>query len=84
MFLFLSGMLSSAERWNPGKRLVKVLIPYVIWTFIYVLIGNIKNPFNIPRAFFISLVTAGATAVMYYVFVYCELTLLIPVIDKDS
>ncbi|WP_031472640.1 acyltransferase family protein [[Clostridium] aminophilum] len=29
-FLFLSGMLSNADRWNPMKRIKKVAIPYVI------------------------------------------------------
>ncbi len=82
MFLFLSGILSSAERWNPKKRILKVAIPYVLWTIIYVVISNAKNPTNIPVAFIKNLITAGSAAVMYYVFVYCEFTLLIPIIDK--
>lgn len=82
LFLFLSGMLSSAERWNPKKRILKIAIPYVIWTLVYVIIGNFKNPTNIPIAYVKNLITARSAAVMYYVFVYCELTLLIPLIDK--
>lgn len=82
MFLFLSGMLSNANKWNPKKRITKVAIPYVIWTLIYVIIRNVKNPANIPLSFIKNLITAGAAAVMYYVFVYCEFTLLIPIIDK--
>ena len=82
MFLFLSGLLSSMERWNPKKRILKVIIPYIIWTFIYVLIGNINNPEQIPIAYIESLITAKSAAVMYYVFVYCEFTLLTPLIDK--
>ncbi len=82
MFLFLSGLLSGAGRWNPRKRILKVIIPYIIWTFIYVLIKNIKNPAQIPIAYIINLITAESAAVMYYVFVYCEFTLLIPLIDK--
>ncbi len=81
-FLFLSGMLSSAERWNPKKRILKIGIPYVIWTFVYVIIGNFRSPASIPVSFVKNLITAGSAAVMYYVFVYCELTLLIPLIDK--
>ncbi len=34
LFLFLSGLLTSKDRWNPQKRITKVIIPYVIWTFI--------------------------------------------------
>ena len=74
MFLFLSGMLSCVERWNPKKRILKVVIPYVIWTFVYVLIGNFKNPSELPGAYIKNLITAGSAAVMYYV--------LIPLIDK--
>lgn len=82
LFLFLSGMLSSAERWNPKKRILKIAIPYVIWTLVYVIIGNFKNLTNIPIAYVKNLITARSAAVMYYVFVYCESTLLIPLIDK--
>ena len=38
LFLFLSGMMSDARRWNPGKRVAKVLIPYGVWTLIYVVL----------------------------------------------
>lgn len=82
LFLFLSAMLSSAEKWNPWKRIYKVAIPYVIWTFIYVLLNNLKFPAEIPLVFIKSLLTAKSAAVMYYIFFYCEFTLLIPIIDK--
>ena len=82
MFLFLSGMLSSAERWQSKKRIKKVIIPYIIWTLVYVIMNNVNNPVNIPTSFVKNLLTAGAAATLYYVFVYCELTLLIPSIDK--
>ena len=82
LFLFLSGMLSSAERWNPKKRILKVIIPYIIWTLIFVIFRNSKTPAQIPISYLYNLITARSAAVMYYVFVYCELTLLIPLIDK--
>lgn len=82
LFLFLSGMLSNFSNWNPKKRIIKVLIPYVLWTLIYSIICNISNPVYIPNAFFKNVLTGGAAAVMYYIFVYCEFTLLIPFIDK--
>lgn len=81
-FLFLSGMLSNVERWNPKKRIMKVVIPYVIWTLIYTIISNIKSLASIPLVYIRNLIIAGAAAMMYYVFVYCEFTLLIPIIDK--
>lgn len=82
LFLFLSGMLSSAERWRPKKRIIKVIIPYMIWSLIYVVFDNYKTPAEIPLSYIKSLIIAGAAAIMYYVFVYCEFTLLIPLIDK--
>lgn len=36
LFIFLSGMLSNASYWKPWKRIKKVLIPYLIWTAVYV------------------------------------------------
>ena len=81
-FLLLSGMLSSAERWNPKKRILKIVIPYVIWTLVYVIFRNYKNPANIPISYVKYLITANSAAIMYYVFVYIELTLSIPLIDK--
>lgn len=82
MFLFLSGMLSSAQRWNPKKRIVKVMIPYILWTLIYVALYNLRTPKTILRTVLVALVKGDAAAMMYYVFVYCEFTLLIPMIDK--
>lgn len=82
MFLLLSGMLSNAEKWKPSKRIVKVIIPYAIWSFVYVMIHTFRTPSQIPLVFITQLFTGRAEAMLYYVFVYCELTLLIPLIDK--
>lgn len=81
-FLFLSGMLSDADKWNPKKRIKKILIPYILWTMAYVIIGNFHNLSEIPLIFLKRLLLGNSAAIMYYVFVYCELTLLIPLIDK--
>ena len=40
LFLFLSGMLSYADEKIPWDRIIKVVVPYTIWTFIYVIISN--------------------------------------------
>ncbi|MBR3836099.1 MAG: acyltransferase [Clostridia bacterium] len=82
LFLFLSGMLSNASNWNPTKRIIKVLIPYVLWTLIYSIMYNITTPISIPSAFVKNVLTGKAAAVMYYIFIYCEFTLLIPFIDR--
>lgn len=84
LFLFLSGLLSDIEKWNPLKRIKKVIIPYVIWTFIYTVLNNVNNLSGIPVAFLENIVTSKAKEHLYYIFVYCEFTVLIPLIDKLS
>ena len=82
LFLFLSGMLSDVKKWKPLKRLSKILIPYAIWTFVYNLTLSYKFPDWIFRNYLYYLIFGNSAAIMYYVFVYCEFTLLIPLIDK--
>lgn len=82
LFLFLSGMLSDAGKWKPGKRLAKVLIPYAIWTLFYVLLFTHPTPTQLPGAYLRSLLLGDSAAIMYYIFVYCEFTLLLPLIDR--
>lgn len=82
MFLFLSGMLSDAKKWKPLKRITKILIPYIIWTFLYYLELSHRAHEWIIRDYFRYLLSGGVSAIMYYVFVYCEFTLLIPLINK--
>jgi len=82
LFLFLSGMLSSAQSWKPKKRLQKVLIPYLIWTLIYVVLNQLKTPADIPIAFAKGLISGNSASIMYYIFVYCEFTILTPLIEK--
>lgn len=81
-FLFLSGMLSNAGKWKPWKRIKKVLIPYLIWTAVYVVLLNLKTPLQIPKDYIIYLLTARSSGIMYFIFVYIQFTLLIPLIDK--
>lgn len=82
MFLFLSGMLSDVKNYNPGRRIAKVVVPYIIWTFIYTVMNSYKIVDNIPLLFVKNLLTGKSAAIMYYIFVYCELTILMPLIDK--
>lgn len=81
-FLFLSGFLSSTESWNPKKRIIKVFVPYVIWSLVYVCANNLDAPSGIPVEYVKALILGNASAIMYYIFVYAEFTLLIPVIHK--
>lgn len=82
LFLFLSGMLSSAERWNPAKRIKKVIIPYLFWTLVYILLNHKAGLRELPIAYLKSLLYADSSYHMYFILVYCELTLIIPLLDK--
>ena len=82
LFLFMSGMLSDSRNWKPRKRIIKVIIPYILWTVVYLIFSEYKNLSNLPVTYIKQLITGRAAAIMYYVFVYCEFTLLIPLIDK--
>lgn len=84
LFLFLSGLLSNVDNWNPKRRITKVIVPYIIWTAVYVAIYKHRDISNLPVIYIKMLLSANAAAMMYYIFVYCELTILIPVIDKIS
>lgn len=85
-FLFLSGLLSDAEKWDPLKRIRKLLIPYALWSLVYVFVNN-GTSLSLPA--FVTLygkylLLGTAATMLYYVFVYCELTLLIPATDRLS
>ncbi len=82
IFLFLSGLLSNACNWKPSKRIKKVLVPYIVWTFLYCFFKGYNNLSTIPISFLKNLITGKSAAMMYYIFVYCQFTLLIPLIDK--
>lgn len=80
VFLFLSGLLTSDKVENYGtfykKRLLRVLIPYTIWSIIYtVYYGNYE-------LFFFRYLTGQCCNIYYYILVYIQLTLLVPIIIK--
>ncbi len=80
-FIFLSGLLSSKENWHPGKRILRVLIPYVIWTVIFTVQLFEGDLSELPGLIGWNLLTGKSDGIMYFIFVYCEFTLLIPLID---
>lgn len=79
LFIFLSGYLTKMEITNvktfAGKRIIKVLVPYVVWTLIY------SIPYG-AGGFLKNLLTARSCAAYYYIFVYIQLVLLTPLICR--
>lgn len=82
VYLFLSGMLTLRNDWNPKRRILKVILPYILWTFLYVCIENRNNIVSIPIEFFKGLIKADKPYMMYFIPVYCQLTLLFPILHR--
>ena len=80
LFLFFSGYLTKIENTDWAtffkKRIVRVVIPYLIWTVIYTIqTGDLKRlPVNI--------LTTNAASHLYYIFVYIQFVLLTPMLGK--
>ena len=80
MFLFLSGYLTNIKNDNwfalYKKRITRVIIPYIIWTGLYLL------PHITPKRFLLNLFTAGSAATLYYILVYVQLVVLTPLLGR--
>ena len=79
-FLFLSGYLTKLENDNwyafCKKRIVRVIIPYVVWTILYTLPLVLVDGSLLQIAK--KLITAQAGGILYYIFVYIQFVLLTP------
>lgn len=80
LFLFLSGYLTkvpvSDYKTFAVKRIVKVLIPYVIWTVLYSVASGA------PDRILFNLITTRASGPFYYIFVYIQFVILTPLMGK--
>lgn len=56
------------------RRIGKILIPYVIWSIIYILI---YGPYT-PKRFITGLLLGNSSAQMYYLLVYAQMVILTP------
>lgn len=80
LFLFLSGYLTSIPVSNVKefykKRILRVLIPYIIWTMVYTILSN--QPERILK----NMLTTEANSALYYIFVYIQFVLITPFLDR--
>lgn len=85
-FIFLSGYLTKTEinaKRLYRKRIIKALIPYVIFTIIYTVVKQYKkNITSLPYIIIKNLVTASGRMILYYLVVYIQLVLLTPFLTK--
>lgn len=78
LFLGLSGYLTRTDLplWKVRKRILRVFIPYTIWSVIFTAVRKTWSDF--PENF----LTGYSCGVFYFVVVYMELTLLVPLIGR--
>lgn len=80
MFIFLSGYLTQLEVDNVKsfykKRILKVLIPYLVWSVIYTIVN--KDYSNL----ILNIFTTSACYTLYYIAVYIQLVLITPFLKR--
>ena len=80
LFLFISAYLTKEQHdsWIPlyKRRIIRVFIPYVIWTFIYTMPSSAIFPYVY------NLLTTKSCYTLYYIFVYVQFVLLSPLLFK--
>lgn len=81
MFIFLSGYLTKENengvyRDIIYRRIKKIIVPYIIWSFIFAIVNRRINTF-IPDVFM-----SKSNGIYYFILVYIQMVLLIPVTFK--
>ena len=79
LFIFLSGYLTKTDIDDKlsfmKKRIVKVLIPYLVWSLIYLYTQDFSD-------FVFKLLTGSVCVAFYYIFVYIQFVILTPLIVR--
>lgn len=83
LFLFLSGYLTTEKSISNvkefyKKRIIRVAIPYLIWSFVYIIYAR---DFSIKSIIY-KLILGQACVPYYYIIVYVQMVLLTPVLFK--
>ncbi|WP_278847986.1 acyltransferase [Megamonas hypermegale] len=80
LFIFLSGYLTRIINTDImtfyKKRLLRVIIPYCIWSVLYTI------AFNKWDDFIFNFITGQCCGIYYFIIVYMQLTILVPWISK--
>ena len=85
-FIFLSGYLTKLEfdtKKFYKKRLLTVLIPYIVFTIFYTVLSGYKQGIvNMGFSLAKNLITTQAKMTLYYLIVYMQLVLLTPLLSR--
>lgn len=63
------------------KRLVRIIIPFVFWTFIYICNSIFQHPKNLNSTFVIDQFINGAAYHLWYIYMIIGIYLIIPIIS---
>lgn len=84
LFVYISGYLTSKEkvigkeRSFYKKRLTKIVVPYIVWTVIYLMYDRAFTIKHLIKC----LITAGACGPLYFLVDYAQLVLLTPLMFR--
>lgn len=85
-FIFLSGYLTKLEfdtKKFYRKRLLTVLIPYIVFTVFYTILGKYKQGIaSVGLSLAKNLITTQGKMILYYLVVYMQLVLLTPLLAR--
>ena len=79
LFIFLSGYLTNIDISDKKnfmkKRIIKVIVPYMIWSIIFSVPSKFEH-------FGLNLLTGRCCGIYYYIFVYVQFVILTPLISR--
>ena len=79
LFIFLSGYLTNIDISDKKnfmkKRIIKVIVPYIIWSIIFSVPSKFEH-------FGLNLLTGRCCGIYYYIFVYVQFVILTPLISR--
>lgn len=80
LFIFLSGYLTKLVnndiKMFYKKRLLRVIIPYCIWSMLYTIFSNKWD------SFIFNFITGQCCSIYYFIIVYIQLTILTPWVSR--
>jgi surface polysaccharide O-acyltransferase-like enzyme len=87
IFIFLAGYFVNSEKVKQNLLLyianrggVRLLVPYLIWSVVYLIKTAIVSGFSSAYDIFLTLLTGGAAVPFYYIIVLLQLTILTPLL----
>ncbi|MDK0707391.1 MAG: acyltransferase [Clostridium perfringens] len=82
MFLFISGYLTNSiiddVKYFYKKRISRIFIPYIIWSFVFILLSGNYN----LKSILARILTGQGCGIYYYILVYAQMVIITPLLIK--